>query len=179
MYIPNGLFGGDSINPFIKVRLGEHSFQTQVKYDCNNPEYNECIYIPSNYPSMISNIVFQLYTKNTMLGGGDVLLATENVEISQIEENNTWGQFNWLTFYTATDVNSSKAEEVRQGLVDGNRYGGQILVQIEREMTKNPRPIGSNKVLFNKSSSNENDLKSKLFADLAKELKAQNKDTTY
>lgn len=159
------------------MRLGEHSYSTHVKYDTANPEYNECIYIPSNYPSMISNIVFQLWTKNSMaVGGGEVLLATENVEISQIEDAETWGQFTWLTFYTATDVSSSAAEDIRQGIIDGNRYGGQILVKIEREETKNPRPIGSRKVLFNKASSDENDLKSKLFANLAKEIELEKRD---
>ena len=126
---------------------------------------------------MISNIVFQLWTKNSMaFGGGEVLLATENVEISQIEDAETWGQFTWLTFYTATDVSSSAAEDIRLGIIDGNRYGGQILVKIEREETKNPRPIGSRKVLFNKASSDENDLKSKLFANLAEEIELEKRD---
>lgn len=55
------------------------------------------------------------------IGGGDVLLATENVDISKIEEEKTWGQFTWLTFFTATAVNSSAAEDIRQGIIDGNR----------------------------------------------------------
>jgi len=63
--------------------------------------------------------------------------------------------------------------------VDGNKFGGQILVKVCREKTKNPQPIGSRKILFNKSSSDENDLKSKLFKDINNALKEQGKDPKF
>jgi len=88
-------------------------------------------------------------------------------------------QFTWLTFYTATNVNSAEADDVKKNLVDGNKYGGQLLVKINREMTKNPNPIGSRLILFNKSTSDANDLKSKLFSEMKKELDVLEKKDTY
>lgn len=125
---------------------------------------------------MITSVVFELWDWNAT---GNKLLATESMDIAQIEEDNTWKQFTWLTFYTATCVNSKYADAVKSGFVDGNKFGGQLLVKIDRIQTKNPRPIGSHKILFNKSTSDENDLKSKLFSEMKKEMVLQNRELTY
>lgn len=90
-----------------------------------------------------------------------------------------WKQFFWLTFYTATNVNSKKAEEVKKNLVDGNKYAGQLLVKIEREKTKSPKPVSSRVILFDKSSSGDkDDKKSKLFQELKKGLKDEGREST-
>lgn len=124
---------------------------------------------------MITNVVFELWDWN--FSGVHTLIATEPVDIANFIEAEMMDQFTWLTFYTATNVSSAEAEDVKKNLVDGNRYGGQLLVKINRLMTKNPEPIGSRLILFDKSTSDANDLKSKLFSDMKKQLdKLEKKD---
>lgn len=126
---------------------------------------------------MITNVVFELWDQNSH--SDHTLIATEPVDIANFIATDMMDQFTWLTFYTATNVNSAEADDVKKNLVDGNKYGGQLLVKINREMTKNPNPIGSRLILFNKSTSDANDLKSKLFSEMKKELDVLEKKDTY
>lgn len=42
----------DVIDPFIKVTLGDHCLQTDVKNNDTNPTFNETLFIPMTIPSM-------------------------------------------------------------------------------------------------------------------------------
>jgi len=60
-------------------------------------------------------------------------------------------------------------------LIDGNRFGGQLLVKIDRVKTNNPKPLSKTTILYDNSSDNDNSVekkaKAKLFANLADEKK--------
>lgn len=60
-----------------------------------------------------------------------------------------------------------------RNLIDGNRFGGRLLVKIDRVKTNNPKPISKTPILFDMGGDgNEaSKAKSKLFANLAEEKK--------
>jgi len=61
-------------------------------------------------------------------------------------------------------------------LIEGNQFGGQLLVKINRVETNNPKPISKSAILFDKGDEKGADEeKSKLFAQLAKTKEEQGK----
>jgi len=83
------------IDPFIRVTIGKNSIDTEYRDNTENPEYNTNLYIPSNFPSMIREIKFELMDKETI---GEKLLATAHLNIKEFEKLNSWNQFFWLNF---------------------------------------------------------------------------------
>jgi len=55
-----------------------------------------------------------------------------------------------------------------QNIIDGNYFGGQLLVKINREVTSSPKPIGKTTILFDGGDSEAKSQKAELFRDLAK-----------
>jgi len=64
---------------------------------------------------------------------------------------------------------------MKRGLIDANKFGGQLLVRIDREVTKNPKPLEKKVILFNKKSSGK-DAKSEIFEQIAKQMQSKGKN---
>jgi len=47
---------------------------------------------------MIQDIKFELFDRNANSLSDDLLLATEHVNINQLDSDNSWGQFMWINF---------------------------------------------------------------------------------
>jgi len=66
-----------------------------------------------------------------------------------------------------------------KNIIDGNYFGGQLLVKIEREITNNPYAIKSTKLLFVKSDKDGKKTQTEaLFMDLEKTKQQQGKHMT-
>jgi len=103
-----------------------------------------------------------------------VLLATHHLNIAFLEKEKLFDKFMWLNFYTATDVTSTAGALMVKNLIEGNHFGGQLLVKISREETENPKPMGVSQILFDKTEEKD-DQKSKLFASLNEVKKKEGK----
>lgn len=70
--------------------------ETKVKTDTTDPEFNECIQLPMTIPSMTQFIKLELLSRQPDMT--KILLATENLEIQELDQNKMWGQFFWVKF---------------------------------------------------------------------------------
>lgn len=80
-----------------------------------------------------------------------ILLATEFLHIQFLEQKEIWGKFFWVNFYTSVNVQNSIGRKMVEGLVEGNCFGGQLLVKIEKEKTTNPKPVSKIAMLIDRS----------------------------
>lgn len=81
-----------------------------------------------------------------------------------------WGQFMWVNFFTSCNVESSIGKKMIEGLIPGNQFGGQLLVKIEKEKTKNPKPISKSTMLVNRASEKDVDKETQRKGDLLAKL---------
>jgi len=64
---------------------------------------------------------------------------------------------------------------IKSGELPGNKFAGQLLVKIDREVTKNPRPLEKKTILFNKQNTGRRDTKSEIFAMINKDMMEKGK----
>jgi len=69
------------------------------------------------------------------------------LSIKELEELGSWGQFMYIIFYTATDLSSAESQLIKSGVLPGNKFAGQLLIKVEREITKNPKPLEKKTIL--------------------------------